>query len=146
MSTTHRLAIQKLHPAASAPQRATPGSAGYDLRACLAVTIPPRGRAMVPLGFAWAGPPGFVGLVFSRSGHGAKHGLRLSNAVGVIDTDYRGELMLSMTNDGDEPYSIEPGERVAQLLIMSVEHASFHWVADVGQTQRVGGFGSSGKM
>lgn len=146
MTTTHRLAIQKLHPAAQAPHRATPGAAGYDLCACEDVTIPPRGRAMVPLGFAWAGPAGFVGLLFSRSGHGAKHGLRLSNAVGVIDVDYRGEWACSFTNDNDTPYHVTAGERVAQLLIMPVEHASFHWVETLGDTARgAGGFGSTGR-
>lgn len=145
--TAHLLAIQRLHPAAHPPERATPSSAGYDLRACEPVTIPPRGRAMVPLGFAWAGPEGFVGLVFSRSGHGAKWGLRLSNAVGVIDADYRGEWKCSITNDGDEPYTVQAGERIAQLLIMPVEHATFRWVPSLGETQRgYGGFGSSGKM
>lgn len=139
------LAIQKLHPAAQAPHRATPGAAGYDLCACEDVIIPPRGRAMVPLGFAWAGPAGFVGLVFSRSGHGAKHGLRLSNAVGVIDSDFKGGWQVSMTNDNDAPYHVTAGERVAQLLIMPVEHASFHWVPDVGTSERgVGGWGSTG--
>ena len=131
------------------PAYATPGSAGMDLRACIdePLTIPAGGRAKVPAGFAMALPgPEYVALVFARSGLAVKHGVALSNGVGVVDSDYRGEVTVGLINQGQESYTIQPGNRVAQLVILPVEQAALTLVAELDETQRgAGGFGSTGK-
>ena len=131
------------------PAYATPGSAGMDLRACIdePLTIPAGGRAKVPAGFAMALPgPEYVALVFARSGLAAKHGVALSNGVGVVDSDYRGEVTIGLINQGQESYTIQPGDRVAQMVILPVEQAALTLVAELDETQRgAGGFGSTGK-
>lgn len=131
------------------PAYATPGSAGMDLRACIdePLTIPAGGRAKVPAGFAMALPgPEYVALVFARSGLAVKHGVALSNGVGVVDSDYRGEVTVGLINQGQESYTIQPGDRVAQLVILPVEQAALTLVAELDETQRgAGGFGSTGK-
>lgn len=131
------------------PAYATPGSAGMDLRACIdePLTIPAGGRAKVPAGFAMALPgPEYVALVFARSGLAAKHGVALSNGVGVVDSDYRGEVTIGLINQGQESYTIQPGDRVAQMVILPVEQAALIPVAELDETQRgAGGFGSTGK-
>ena len=141
--------IQKLDPRAQAPERATAGSAGADLHALLdeALTIPPGGRAAVPTGIAIGLPsPETVGLVFARSGLAVKHGLALSNGVGVIDSDYRGEICVGLCNLGTQPYEIQPGERIAQLVVMPVCPLPVQEAAELDQTQRgAGGFGSTGR-
>ena len=141
--------IQKLDPRAQAPERATAGSAGADLHALLdeALTIPPGGRAAVPTGIAIGLPsPETVGLVFARSGLAVKHGLALSNGVGVIDSDYTGEIRVGLVNLSDEAYTIQPGERVAQLCIAPVYTAAFVQADALDETARgEGGFGSTGK-
>lgn len=131
------------------PAYATPGSAGMDLRACIdePLTIPAGGRAKVPAGFAMALPgPEYVALVFARSGLAVKHGVALSNGVGVVDSDYRGEVTVGLINQGQESYTVQPGDRVAQLVILPVEQAALIPVAELDETQRgAGGFGSTGK-
>ena len=131
------------------PAYATPGSAGMDLRACIdePLTIPAGGRAHVPAGFAMALPgPEYVALVFARSGLAVKHGVALSNGVGVVDSDYRGEVTVGLINQGQESYTIQPGDRVAQMVILPVEQAALIPVAELDETQRgAGGFGSTGK-
>lgn len=131
------------------PSRATAGSAGLDLRACLdgPVTIAPRQLARIPTGVAIALPgPEYAALVFARSGLGVKHGISLSNGVGVIDSDYRGELVVPLRNFGDGTYTIQPGERIAQLVIMPVLLPEIVEVEELSQTQRgQGGFGSTGR-
>ncbi len=131
------------------PAYATPGSAGMDLRACIdePLTIPAGGRAKVPAGFAMALPgPEYVALVFARSGLAVKHGVALSNGVGVVDSDYRGEVTVGLINQGQESYTIQPGDRVAQMVILPVEQAALIPVAELDETQRgAGGFGSTGK-
>lgn len=131
------------------PTYATPGSAGMDLRACIdePLTIPAGGRAKVPAGFAMALPgPEYVALVFARSGLAVKHGVALSNGVGVVDSDYRGEVTVGLINQGQESYTIQPGDRVAQMVILPVEQAALIPVAELDETQRgTGGFGSTGK-
>ena len=130
------------------PAYATPGSAGMDLRACIdePLTIPAGGRAKVPAGFAMALPgPEYVALVFARSGLAVKHGVALSNGVGVVDSDYRGEVTVGLINQGQESYTIQPGDRVAQMVILPVEQAALIPVAELDETQRgAGGFGSTG--
>ena len=130
------------------PYYATPGSAAMDLHACLeeAVTIPARGRTVIPTGIAIALPsPGYVALVFARSGLGIKHGVAPSNCVGVIDSDYRGEVMVGLQNSGDSDFTIQPGDRIAQLMVVPVVQAQVRMVDQLDETQRgTGGFGSTG--
>ena len=134
---------------AQLPKHATSGAAGADLHANIdeEVTIPPMGRALVPTGLAIELPDASYGaFVFARSGLAVKHGLTLSNSVGVIDSDYRGELRVPMVNLSDTAYTIQPGERVAQLCIAPVYTAAFVPAEELGDTQRgVGGFGSTGR-
>ncbi len=143
------LKIKKLDPRAVLPTRATPGSAGMDLYALLdaPLTILPGQRAGVPTGIAIGLPsPETVGLVYARSGLATKHGLTLSNCVGVIDSDYTGELRVGMVNLSDEPYTIEPGERIAQLVIAPVLLPAVEEAAELEKTARGdGGFGSTGR-
>ena len=131
------------------PAYATEGSAGMDLRACIdePVTIPAGGRAGIPTGFAIGLPgPEWAALVFARSGLSIKHGVCLANGVGVIDSDYRGEIVAALANQSGEDYTVEPGERVAQLVIVPVAQASLTVTDALDDTQRgAGGFGSTGK-
>ena len=131
------------------PAYATAGAAAMDLCACMEepVTLAPGGRQGIPTGIAIALPgPEYVALVCSRSGMGTRHGITLSHSVGVIDSDYRGELKVPMVNLGAQPYTIQPGERVAQLCIAPVYTAAFAQVENLDETQRgEGGFGSTGK-
>ncbi|HHV32156.1 dUTP diphosphatase [Caproiciproducens sp. LBM24188] len=143
------LKIKKLHPNAVLPTRASDGSAGMDLYALLdaPLTLEPRGLYRIPTGIAIALPgPETVGLLFARSGLGVKHGISLSNAVGVIDSDYRGELIVGICNLSDHPYTLTPGERFAQLVVMPVLLPAVEETDDLGETARgAGGFGSTGK-
>ena len=111
------------------------------------MTLAPMQRALVPTGLAIELPgPHAVALVYARSGLSIKHGLCMANGVGVVDSDYRGELKVPMINLGTEAYTIQPGERVAQLCIAPVYTAAFAQAAELGDTQRgAGGFGSTGK-
>jgi len=139
-----------LREGAILPRRATNGSAGYDLHACIdnPLTIPSRGRVSIPTGIAIALPSQNVAaFIFGRSGLGIKHGIRLSNSVAVIDSDYRGELMVGLTNDSDEDYTIQPGERIAQILILPIFTPNLIECNELPETARgAGGFGSTGKM
>ena len=142
--------IKKLDPNATIPTSGSAFAAGYDLYACLSgdgeVTIPAHHTVMVPTGIAVALPEGTFGGVFARSGLASREGLRPANCVGVVDSDYRGELKVPMVNLGAEAYTIQPGERVAQLCIAPVYTAAFVPAEELGDTQRgVGGFGSTGK-
>jgi len=132
------------------PSYATPGSAGMDLRACVdaPVTIPAGDRAMIPTGLSIALPgPEWVALVYARSGLAIKHGLAPANCVGVIDSDYRGEVVVGLLNSSKEDYTVEPGERIAQLVIMPVTQARITVVDELDETARgAGGFGSTGKV
>ena len=143
------LSIQKLHPDAQLPVRATAQSAGYDLHAYLEqdVVLQPGEIRKIPTGIAAAPSRKDVMLcIFPRSGLASKFGISLANAVGVVDSDYRGELKVPMVNLGAEAYTIQPGERVAQLCIAPVYTAAFVPAEELGDTQRgVGGFGSTGK-
>ena len=134
---------------AKVPSYATPGSAAADLCAVLdaPLTLAPMERALVPTGLAIELPGAHsVALVYARSGLSIKHGLCMANGVGVVDSDYRGELKVPMVNLGREAYTIQPGERVAQLCIAPVYTAAFVPAEELGDTQRgEGGFGSTGK-
>lgn len=131
------------------PQFATAGSAAMDLRACIdtPVTIPAGARAMLPTGLAMALPSAdYVALVFARSGLGIKKGVCLSNGVGVIDSDYRGEISVGLVNLGEEAYTVQPGDRIAQLMIVPVVQPQVTLVDSLDDTQRgAGGFGSTGR-
>lgn len=131
-----------------APYRASDGAAGLDLHAALdeAVTIEPGARAGIPLGIAVAIPHGFVGLLCSRSSLGVKHGLTMANSVGVIDEDYRGQMQVWFVNTSSEPYTVQPGDRVCQLLLLPYAAGEPHEVEELGDTDRgSGGFGSTGR-
>lgn len=137
----------KLKPNCLTPRPQTRESAGCDLCACLDASQPlvPGEVAMVPLGFAAEIPPGYAGFVFSRSGLGSKHGVVVAQGVGVIDSDYRGEWMVPLRNLSGEYYYIQPGERIAQVVFMPVEAATFTEVEALSETGRgSGGFGSTG--
>lgn len=131
-----------------APYYATPGSAAMDLHACIdqAVVVPAGGRAVIPTGLAIALPSAdYVALVYARSGLGIKHGIAPANCVGVIDSDYRGEIKVGLQNSGSEDYTVQPGDRIAQLMIAPVLQAQLTLVDELDDTQRgAGGFGSTG--
>jgi len=140
--------IKKLREDAVIPTYATVGSAGADLYACLDqdITIKHGTSAFIPCGFAMAIPEGYVGLVYARSGLASKKGLAPSNKVGVIDSDYRGEITVSLFNHSSEDRVIQKRERIAQLVIAPVIQANFDLVEELDQTQRgQGGFGSTGR-
>lgn len=145
-----RLPVKRLDPRAALPERGTPGSAGLDLRALLdgPLTLEPGGRAVVPTGIAVSlGDSRRVGLVYARSGLAVRHGLALSNGVGVIDSDYTGEIRVGLVNLSDAPYTIQPGERIAQLVIAPVFLPEPTEVEELEQTARGGGgFGSTGRL
>jgi dUTP pyrophosphatase len=128
----------------SLPHYSSAGAAGADLRASEAVEIAPGARAAVPTALRLQIPPGHVGLVWPRSGLAVRHGI--DTLAGVVDSDYRGEVRVVLVNHGDEPFRIERGDRVAQLLVQRVERAAFAAAASIEGTERgEGGFGSSGR-
>ncbi len=132
------------------PAYATPGSAGLDLRACLneAVTLLPNAWQLIPTGIAiHLADPGYAALILPRSGLGHKHGIVLGNLVGLIDSDYQGQLMVSAWNRSPTAFTIEPMERIAQLVVVPVVQAQFKVVSEFpAATERgAGGYGSTGK-
>ncbi|HET7651359.1 MAG TPA: dUTP diphosphatase [Gammaproteobacteria bacterium] len=131
------------------PQYATEGSAGLDLRACLqqALTLAPGESTLIPSGIAiHIADPGYAAVLLPRSGLGHKHGIVLGNLVGLIDSDYQGEVLISCWNRGREAFTIQPGERVAQMVILPVVQARFEVVEEFEQSRRgAGGFGHSGR-
>ena len=129
------------------PAYATPLSAGVDLRAALEepVLLAPLGRALIPTGLYMAIPAGFEGQVRPRSGLAAKHGVTVLNTPGTIDADYRGEIKVILVNLSEVPFTVEPGERIAQMVFARCEQAQFEQVETLDETQRgAGGFGSTG--
>ena len=130
------------------PQYATQGSAGLDLRACIdaALTLAPGQAELIPTGLAiHLEDPGLAAVLLPRSGLGHKHGIVLGNLVGLIDSDYQGQLMVSCWNRGAQPYTVAPGERIAQMVIVPVVQVALEVVAEFTDTARgAGGFGSSG--
>jgi dUTP pyrophosphatase len=131
------------------PAYATPGSAGLDLRACLdkPLTIEPGETRLVPTGLAiHVGDPGFAALILPRSGLGHKHGIVLGNLVGLIDSDYQGPLMVSLWNRSATPFTVQPLDRIAQLVVVPVVQVEFEVVEEFAASQRgAGGFGSTGR-
>jgi dUTP pyrophosphatase len=131
------------------PEYATPGSAGLDLRACLdaSIELVPGDTTLIPTGLAiHIADPSLCATILPRSGLGHKHGIVLGNLVGLIDSDYQGQLMVSVWNRGNTTFTIQPGERIAQLVFMPVVQASFTVVEEFDSSERgEGGFGSSGR-
>ena len=132
------------------PQHATAGSAGMDIRACLKgpLTLKPGDTALIPSGLAiHIGDPGYAAVLLPRSGLGHKHGIVLGNLVGLIDSDYQGEVLVSCWNRGKDEFTVNPGERIAQMVILPVLQAQFEVVSEFEESKRgAGGFGHSGKI
>lgn len=153
MSSRKRIQVRILDPRIGRefplPQYATAGSAGVDLRAMLAepLTLAPGQSQLLPSGIAvHVGDPHYAAIVLPRSGLGHKHGIVLGNLVGLIDSDYQGQLFVSCWNRGREPFTIVPGERIAQLVVVPVMQVEFEVVDDFIASERgAGGFGSSGR-
>lgn len=150
-ATRTTIALKVLDPrmADALPAYATPGSAGLDLRACLdaPLVVQPGQTTLVPTGIAvHIGDPGLAGMILPRSGLGHKHGIVLGNLVGLIDSDYQGPLMVSCWNRSQIPFTVQPMERLAQLVIVPVVQAVFQRVDEFDTSDRgEGGFGSTGK-
>ena len=150
----HRLQVKILDPRIGTsipmPAYATGGSAGLDLRACLdaPLLLEPGQAHLVPTGLAiHLDDPGLAAVLLPRSGLGHKHGVVLGNLVGLIDSDYQGQVMVSAWNRGAHPYTVQPGERIAQMVIVPVVQAALEVVESFEESARgAGGFGSSGKQ
>lgn len=146
MSTNTEIKI-KLTRNASAPEYATSGAAAVDLRAANedTITIAPGERMLIPTGIAMSIPQGLVGIIAARSGIACKKGITLSNSIGVIDSDYRGEIGVSLFNTSNEPFSVSFGDRIAQMMFIPVAKAAFTLCDSLDETERgEGGFGSTG--
>jgi dUTP pyrophosphatase len=142
------LRVQRIHPRAALPRYASEGAAGLDLTAAIdhEMVIAARGRAKVPTGLILALPKGHEGQVRPRSGLAAKHGITVLNAPGTIDEDYRGEVAVLLINLSDEPFVIQPGERIAQLVVAPYTRVDVIEASELGETTRgMGGFGSTGR-
>jgi dUTP pyrophosphatase len=139
------LPIQRLRPEAVVPGRAYSGDAGLDLSSCARVELAPGERALVPTGLAVAIPEGYAGFVQPRSGLAAKHGISIVNTPGLVDSGYRGELLVNLVNtDPRESFVVEPGMRIAQLVILPIPELELVEVDELPETERgVRGFGSS---
>lgn len=141
--------IQKLpHYKGENPSYQTSLASGFDVRAQVdeAVTLAPGAKAMIPTALSFEIPPGFEIQARPRSGLAAKHGLTVLNTPGTIDADYRGEVKIILINLGSEVFVIQPGERIAQLVLAPVVQADFQWTQELGSTDRgAGGFGSTGR-
>ena len=145
MEEAIRVPVQQLDAALPLPAYAKSGDAGLDLFAAEAVTLAPGARALVPTGIALAIPPGFAGLVLPRSGLALRHGVTVLNAPGLVDAGYRGEIKALLINHGQEPVTLNRGERIAQLVVQRAEHVTLAPVAELAPSARgAGGFGSTG--
>ena len=145
--TSPVLRFRRLHPTAVVPEYQTPHSAGLDLHTVIEtpVTLSPGEIRLFPCGFAMALPPGWEGQVRPRSGLAVKHGISLPNAPGTIDADYRGEVCVPLINLGGEVFTVEPGMRIAQMVVAPVARVVIEEVDDLDETTRgAGGFGSTG--
>jgi dUTP pyrophosphatase len=140
------VAIRRLRPEATIPSRAYSGDAGIDLSACERVELDPGERALVPTGLAIAIPDGYAGYVQPRSGLAARHGISIVNSPGLVDAGYRGELLVNLVNtDPRAPFVVEPGMRIAQLVVLEVADVALVEVDELPETERgVRGTGSSG--
>ncbi|MBQ7365465.1 MAG: dUTP diphosphatase [Clostridia bacterium] len=144
-----RVLIKKMRDSAVIPHYATEGSAAVDLVACLeeAITLAPGERRLIPTGIAISIPKNTVAILCARSGLSAKKGIAAANGIGVIDSDYRGEIFFSAVNLSQEAYTVTPGERVAQLMLMPVYTMALIETESLDETARgAGGFGSTGSL
>jgi dUTP diphosphatase len=140
---SERLLFKRLHPDARLPARGSTHAAGLDICSVERVTLAPGGRAAVRTGLAVAIPEGFYGRVAPRSGMAVRHGIDV--LAGVIDADYRGEILCALVNHGSEPFEIEPDARIAQLIVETIATPEPAWADDLEETERgAGGFGSTG--
>ncbi len=142
------IAIKRLHERASHPLYQTEYAAGMDVVACLdePVTLAPHERAIIPTGFALALPPGYEAQIRARSGLAAKYGIMPANGVGTIDADYRGEVGVILLNTSNETFTIEPGMRIAQMIVTKYETVEWREVEELDETKRgPGGYGSTGQ-
>lgn len=143
-----KLKIKILNEKAIVPHRATTGSAGMDLHACIdePITIKPLERVLIPTGIATELPSNdYAIFLFARSGLGIKHGIALANGVGVVDSDYRGEICVGLQNSSNESYTIHPNDRIAQMVVIPVYSPEIALTIQLGETERnIGGFGSTG--
>lgn len=140
-----KVKIKKLRENAVVPKYKTDGAAACDLVSCADVTVPARGRAMVPSGIAVECGCDIAVLIFARSGLAIKHGIALANGVGVVDSDYRGEICVGLINNTDCDYQVSCGDRVAQMMFVPVASAEFIETDELSDTERgTGGFGSTG--
>ncbi len=142
-----KIEVQVLHPTAVVPEYAQSGDAGCDLVSIEEVVLAPGARALVSTGLAVAIPPGHGGFVLPRSGLASRHGVTCANAPGLIDAGYRGEVKIALVNlDRHETYVVHAGDRIAQLVVLPVEPATFTVVDELSASERgVGGFGSTGR-
>lgn len=147
------LRVKRLRPEAQMPKRATDGAAAFDLRVCapglkpikMGYNLNQAKSCTFPTGLSFEVPAGYVLLIFSRSGHGFKHDLRLANCVGVIDSDFRGELMVRLTADSQRELDVNDGDRIAQAMLLKLPDFSMEEVDELSETARgTGGFGSTG--
>jgi len=139
--------VKKLHPQAQLPTYGSEYAAGADLYACLdeAMTVEPGTTALIPTGIAVEIPVGYVGLIYARSGLACKQGLAPANKVGVIDADYRGQILVALFNQSPEPRTVEPGMRIAQMVITPYLTVQYQQTEELSDTCRgAGGFGSTG--
>ena len=150
MINTVQIKIKRLPHCYALPKCATTGAAGMDLTAAISqpLTLDPGQRTGIPAGIILEIPPGYEGQVRARSGLAARAGLALTNGVGTIDSDYRGEVIVLIVNLGDKPYTFEPGERIAQLLITPVPQVEIVEVDNLSESTHrgAGGFGSTGRV
>ena len=138
------VAVRRLRPDANVPKQAYEGDAGLDLSACEAVVLAPGSRAVVPTGLAVEIPEGYAGFVQPRSGLAARHGIGVVNSPGLIDSGYRGEVLFVLLKTGEEPFSVEPGMRIAQLVVLPVAAVRLVEVDELAASERGSrGFGSS---
>ncbi len=145
----NNLKVKKTKALATLPQRATEGSAGFDLFAAIenSIDILPGEISMVPTGIAISiDNPSYFGMICARSGLSIKHGITLANGVGVIDSDYRGEIFIGLHNISNKTYTITPNQRIAQLIIVPISYTGITEITHLDETERgQGGFGSTGK-
>ena len=138
--------LQVNYDSFEAPAKAKKGDAAYDIKAIMAASIPPGGRALIRSGLRVAIPDGYVGMVCSRSGLALKHGVCVLNAPGIIDPGYRGDVGVILCNTSDQYFDVRPGDRIAQLMFVQVEHPDFKFTQLSDDTPRgTSGFGSSGR-
>ncbi len=142
-----KVSIRRLHEKASQPLYQTEQAAGMDLQARIddPVILPPHGRAVIPTGIAIALPAGYEAQIRGRSGMAAKFGVMPANGVGTIDADYRGEIGVILLNSSDEPFTVEPDMRIAQMVVTKYERVEWDEVEELDETERgAGGYGSTG--